>query len=125
MIKWRELVGYSIVTVVLIVIFMAFSQMKLSLWLRPWQNVVAVFFAIGITAEYIKSLPVIGIGLLVAVLTILCPLLLLFVIGKDSCLSPLPYFNAVDVLQLTLPTMTAVISMIVLKWVGMRKAKDS
>jgi hypothetical protein len=125
MTKVRKLVVYSIVIAMLVVNLIVFSQLELSLWLKPWRNAVAVVFSIGIVAKYIKSLSVIGVGLLVAVLTIFCPLILLLVIGKGSDLSLFPYFKAIDIVQLILPTMIAVLLMIALKWRNMRKVEDS
>jgi len=111
MIKIRSLFGYLIVIAVLIAFQGILSQMEVS----PWFNIVAVILAISAAVNFVDSLSVTGIGLLVEVLTILLPLILLFVMGVNSGLSPLSYFNMIDILQHLLPMLTAIIFLTVLK----------
>ena len=98
-------------TAVLVAAMVTLSQMAAS----PWLNIVAAVFAITASIRFIESLSVIAVGVLVAVLTAGLPLVLLFAIGANSGLSPLPYFKLVDVAQAVLPTLTAVVLLIWLK----------
>lgn len=110
--KMRALSGYSIIVVVLAVATFVLSPLDASPWLL---SVVATALATVAAARFVEVLSVVVVGGLVAVLTVGLPLAMLFAIGRDSGLSPLPYFGIVDVAQAVLPTLTAVVLLVLLK----------
>ncbi|MBC2731541.1 hypothetical protein [Thiobacillus sp.] len=109
--KMRALSGYSIVAVVLIAALVVLSQIAAS----PWLNAVAAAIAIVAARRFVELLSIMAVGLLVAVLTVGLPLMLLFAVGANSGLSPLSYFEFVDVAQAVLPTLTAIVLLALLK----------
>lgn len=109
--KTHVLSGYLIVAAVLLAAMFVLSQMAAS----PWLNAVAVAFAIAAAIRFVESLSVMVVGVLVAILTVVLPLVMLFAIGANSGLSPLSYFRFVDVVQAALPTLTAVALLALLK----------
>lgn len=110
--KMRALSGYSIIVVVLVVATFVLSPLDASPWLL---SVVATALATVAAVRFVEVLSVVVVGGLVAVLTVGLPLAMLFAIGRDSGLSPLPYFGIVDVAQSVLPTLTAVVLLVLLK----------
>lgn len=110
--KMRALSGYSILVVVLVGATLVLSPIDASPWLL---SVVATALATVAAARFVEVLSVVVVGGLVAVLTVGLPLAMLFAIGRDSGLSPLPYFGIVDVAQAVLPTLTAVVLLVLLK----------
>lgn len=110
--KMRALSGYSILVVVLVVATLVLSPLDASPWLL---SVGATALATVAAARFVEVLSVVVVGGLVAVLTVGLPLAMLFAIGRDSGLSPLPYFGIGDVAQAVLPTLTAVVLLVLLK----------
>ena len=108
----RALSGYSIIVIVLVVATFALSPLDASPWLL---SVVATVLATVAAARFVEVLSVMVVGGLVAILTVGFPLAMLFAIGRDSGLSPLPYFGLVDVVQAVFPTLTAVVLLVLLK----------
>jgi hypothetical protein len=110
--KMRALSGYSIIVVVLVVATFVLSPLDASPWLL---SLVATALATVAAARFAEVLSVVVVGGLVAVLTVGLPLAMLFAIGRDSGLSPLTYFGIVDVAQALLPTLTAIVLLVLLK----------
>lgn len=109
--KRRTLTGYLVVTIVLIVALIFLSQAEAS----PWLNAVAVAIAIWAAKPYVETLSVLAVVAIVGALTALLPLALLFAMGRDSGLSPLPYLGVSDAIEMTLPTLTAAVIFVFLK----------
>lgn len=120
--KMRALSGYLIIVVVLVVATFVLSPLDASPWLL---SVVATALATVAAARFVEVLSVVVVGGLVAILTVGLPLAMLFAIGRDSGLSPLPYFGIVDVAQAVLPTLTAVVLLVLLKYWKRAQRMDS
>lgn len=109
--KRRALLAYLIVAAVLIAALLMLSRIGAS----PWLNAVAVVLAIGVAVRFVESLSVMIVGGLVAVLTVALPFAMLFAMRTDGGMSPLSYLGLADVVQAVLPTVTALVLLVVLK----------
>ena len=81
---------YSVFAVVLVFAILLLPTFFLS-------ETVAVFLAVLIVIKYIHRLSVIILGLIVAVVTVVWPMFVLFMIGKNSGLSPLDYASLTNI----------------------------
>lgn len=106
-----RLAGYVILVLVLLACMFVMAMFGIS----PWFDIAAAALSVLSALKFLDTLSVVVVGLLVALATVALPIGLLFAMGAHQGWSSLDSIDAVDVLRLTLPTVTAVVVMHLLR----------
>ena len=106
-----KLAGYVILVLVLLACLFVRAMFSIS----PWFDIAAAVLSVLASLKFLDALSVAVVGLLVAVATVALPIGVLFAMGAHQGWSSLASIDAVDVLRLALPTVTAVVVMHLLR----------
>ena len=106
-----RLAGYVILVVVLLACLFVMAMFGIS----PWFDIVAAALSVLAALKFLDGLSVVVVGFLVALVTVALPIAMLYAIGAHQGSSPLSSVDAVDVLRLSLPTVTAMLVMQLLR----------
>jgi hypothetical protein len=106
-----KLAGYVILLVVLLACLFVMALFGIS----PWFDIAAVVLSVLSVLKFLNALSAVVVGFLVALVTVALPIAMLFAMGAQQGSSPLSSLDAVDVLRLSLPTVTAVLVVHLLK----------
>lgn len=106
-----RLAGYVTLVVVLLACLFAMAMFSIS----PWFDIAAAALSVLAALKFLDALSAVVVGFLVALATVALPIGLLFAMGAQQGWSSLASIDAVDVLRLALPTVTAVVVMHLLR----------
>ena len=104
----QQLVIYPIFTVALVSAILLLPTFFLS-------DTLVVFLSVLTVIKYIHRLSVLILGLVVAAVTIVWPMFVLFMIGKNSGLTPLDYVSLKNVLGFVAPTFTVIVLVMLIR----------
>ena len=113
-----KLRGYAIFVVVLLISTLVTAMLGM---LSPWVSTAVALLSVLSAVAYLDALSILAVGILVALVTAVFPISLLFAIGASYKMSPLPYLKGGELLWLALPTVAAMLFMLVLR--GIRKTE--